>query len=89
MELAVVFELGDGAPVVESLSVAFAMVVVYKGAEEIAEVTTAEFDAGGDAVEEAGASLVVVSSVVVADWLLAGADEGADVDAAAEDEVDG
>ena len=84
------FELGDGAPGVESLSVAFAMVVVYKGAEEIAEVTTAEFDAGGDAVEEAGVSLVVVvSSVVVADWLLAGADEGADDDAAAEDEVDG
>jgi hypothetical protein len=88
VELAVVFELGDGAPGVESLSVAFAMVVVYKGAEEIAEVITAEFDAGGDAVEEPGVSLDV-SLVVAAGWLLAGADEGADDDAAAEDEVDG
>lgn len=80
VKLALAFVLGDGTPETEELSVPFAMVVGYRDAEEIAEVTTVVRMTERVAAEETGASLVAAS--VVAAALLAGAaaDDGAGAD---------
>lgn len=76
VKLALALVLGDGTPDTEELSVPFAMVVGYNGAEAIEEEPTEVITAEESVAKETGASLVA-AAVVDAPWLLA--------DAAAED----